>query len=173
MTTYNSVNTNGVNFTLESGIYTFQLGEIQTEYQLDLLSILGVGNWEYSTDGVNFNPPLFGDNNTYYADELTQGLTLTIWVIEETEFTVRTDDTFEYPFDDTPTNPLIDLEVLAEGEFSTVFEDSIGDVEFNVISTLNGVSLAQRSLRLTTQCHSSSARLRCAAELSVEDARLA
>ena len=141
MTVYNKVNTDGVNFTLEAVIYTFNLGVIQTEDQGDLVSIIAVGNWQYFTDSVTFNTPLFGDTNTYYADELLRGLTLTIKVLETTEFIIQTDDTFEYLFDDTPSNSLIDLEVLGDGDISTIAEDSIGNVINNIISTKNSVSL--------------------------------
>ena len=75
---------------------------------------------------------------TEYADNINQGLIIELNVIDDTELTFRTDDTFDYLNDDTPTNPIIHIEILQAGDYSSIIQDGIGAIDNNILSTGEG-----------------------------------
>jgi hypothetical protein len=133
---FNNIDTAGVKVNLESGIYYFHLFGLETVDLNDYIRIIGENNflWRYAEE-VDYREPYFGNEYTEYADTVGQGLTVVFKVLEAGEFTIRTDDTFEYPWDDTPSNPVVDLEILQAGDYSAVAEDWIGAVDNNLLST--------------------------------------
>lgn len=123
---------------LLSGIYYFNLFQIETSDPLDLIRISGDNfQWKYSGE-LDWREPYNGNEYTEYADTIGQELTILFNVIESGTFNLRTDDTFEYPNDDTPTNPIIDIEILQAGDYSAIAEDWLGSVDNNILSTGDG-----------------------------------
>lgn len=141
----NNIDTTGQIYGLTEGIYGVNLFNLETIDPNDYIRIVGLetseSSWRYFGE-TDWRQPYFGNEFTEYADNIGQGLIIELNVTVGGDFLFRTDDTFEYPYDDTPTNPIIDIEVLATGEFSTIADDSIGDVTNNIISTENAVAIA-------------------------------
>ncbi len=130
-----NVTTDEVNFSLQAGLYQFNIGAIQTEDPSDLFSIFGDGDWFWSTDGVNFYTPTLGNNNTYYADELLQGLNLIIKTEETINFAIATDDQFTYGYyADEPSYPTASI-TINQLSTNSILEDTIGNVIGDRIST--------------------------------------
>lgn len=134
----NNLGTSTQSLELLSGIYYFNLFNLETSDPLDLIRISGDNfQWKYSGE-LDWREPYNGNEYTEYADTINQGLTIVFNVIESATFNLRTDDTFEYPNDDTPTNPIIDIEILQAGDYSAIAEDWLGAVDNNILSTGDG-----------------------------------
>ncbi len=131
----NNLGTSTQSLELLSGIYYFNLFNLETSDPLDLIRISGDNfQWKYSGE-TDWREPYNGNEYTEYAETINQGLTIVFNVLESGKFNLRTDDTFEYPNDDTPTNPIIDIEILQAGDYSAIAEDGIGAVNNNILST--------------------------------------
>lgn len=130
----NNVTTQGQIVTLGEGIYEVNLFNLETIDPLDYMRIMGSDfQWRYQGQTEWMDGQF-----TEYADNINQGLTIELNVLNETELTFRTDDTFDYPNDDTPTNPIIDIEILQAGDYSSIVEDGIGAIDNNILSTGEG-----------------------------------
>lgn len=134
----NNVTTQGQIVTLGEGIYEVNLFNLETIDPYDYMRIMGSNfQWRYQGQ-TEWQQPYFNNEFTEYADNIGAGLTIELNVLNETELTFRTDDTFEYPNDDTPTNPIIDIEILKAGDYSSIVEDGIGAIDNNILSTGEG-----------------------------------
>ena len=130
----NNVNTQGQTVILGEGIYQVNLFNLETIDPYDYIRIIGSDfQWRYQGE-IEWRDGQFTD----YADNSYQGLTIELNVLNETELTFRTDDTFDYPNDDTPTNPIIDIEILQAGDYSSIVADGIGAIDNNILSTGEG-----------------------------------
>jgi hypothetical protein len=130
----NNVNTQGQTVTLGQGIYQVNLFNLETIDPYDYIRIIGSDfQWRYQGQTQWMDGQF-----TEYADNSYQGLTIELNILNETELTFRTDDTFDYPNDDTPTNPIIDIEILQAGDYSSIVADGIGAIDNNILSTGEG-----------------------------------
>jgi hypothetical protein len=138
----NNVNTTGQTLTLTEGIHQVRLFNLETVDPLDYIRIIGNSGvqfqWRYAGE-TDWREPYSNNEFTEYADSIGQSLTIELNVITGGDFLFRTDDTFEYPNDDTPTNPIIDIEVLLQNSnyYSAIPSDSIGSLDNNILSTDN------------------------------------
>ncbi len=144
----NNADTQGKILGLTAGIHQVSLFNLETIDPLDYIRIVGLEGvefqWRYSGE-TSWREPDTGNELTEYADSIGQELRIELNVIGGGEFLFRTDDTFEYPNDDAPTNPIIDIEVLKQGSnyYSALSEaappaiasDYIGSVDNNILST--------------------------------------
>ena len=104
----NDVDTQGKILGLTAGIYQVSLFNLETIDPYDYIRIVGLEGvefqWRYSGE-MSWREPYTGNQFTEYADSIGQELRIELNVIGGGEFLFRTDDTFEYPNDDAPTNP--------------------------------------------------------------------
>ncbi|MGK7879659.1 MAG: hypothetical protein AB4060_06110, partial [Crocosphaera sp.] len=134
----NNVNTQGQIVTLGQGIYQVNLFNLETIDPYDYIRIIGTDfQWRYQGE-TDWREPYQNNEFTEYADSIGTGLIIKLNVLNDTELTFRTDDTFEYPNDDTPTNPIIDIEILQAGDYSSIAADGIGAIDNNILSTGEG-----------------------------------
>ncbi len=134
----NNVTTQGQTVTLDQGIYQVNLFNLETIDLMDYIRIIGTDfQWRYQGE-TDWREPYQNNEFTEYADNINQGLTIELNILNDTELTFRTDDTFDYPNDDTPTNPIIDIEILQAGDYSSIIQDGIGAIDNNILSTGEG-----------------------------------
>ncbi len=136
----NNLDTQGKILGLTVGIHQVSLFNLETIDPYDFMRIIGLEEvefqWRYSGE-TSWREPDNGNEFTEYADSIGQELRIELNVIGDGEFFFRTDDTFEYPNDDVPTNPIIDIEVLKQGSnyYSALASDYLGSVDNNILST--------------------------------------
>jgi hypothetical protein len=139
----NNVNTQGQIIPLTQGIYQVNLFNLETIDPSDYIRIIGSDfQWRYQGE-TEWREAYQNNEFTEYADSIGAGLTIELNVLNDTELTFRTDDTFEYPNDDTPSNPIIDIEILQAGDYSSIIEDGIGAIDNNILSTGEGAVSVQ------------------------------
>ena len=138
----NNLSSQEKNLVFPAGNYQINLLDFPTFDPLDLFVLTGDNNlfeWRYLDGqfGNDWREPYENNSLAIYADEVAQGLTLEIRVIDAGSFTLRTDDTFEYPNDDTPSHPTVDVEILplTNNYYSVIADDRIGAVDKNILST--------------------------------------
>ncbi|MDJ0581663.1 hypothetical protein [Crocosphaera sp.] len=135
----NDVTTQGQTVNLGQGVYQVKLFNLETIDPLDYIRI-GGSNFQWRYQGQT---QWMDGQFTEYADNINQSLIIELNVLDQTELTFRTDDTFDFPNDDTPTNPIIDIEVLQVGDNSSIIQDGIGAINNNILSTGEGAVSVQ------------------------------